>query len=66
MSERLVATIDQPCILCEDTLEVWHVYKDEERKGQGRIEKVAVDHECSFLMELVEERQRTRRSEDDF
>ena len=66
MSERLVATIDLPCILCEDTLEVWHVYKDEERKGQGRIEKVAVDHECSFLMELVEERQRTRRSEDDF
>lgn len=60
MASRLIAVIDQPCVLCEETLETWHVFKDEEREGQERIEKTLVDHQCSFMAELVRERTRDR------
>lgn len=60
MSERLIASIDQPCILCEETLEVWHIFKDEEKNGQERIDRVVVAHRCDFLVALKIERHRKR------
>lgn len=62
MSERLIAVIDQPCVLCEETLELWRVYKDEDQGGQERIEKEDAHHVCTFMAELVAERYRTRRT----
>lgn len=59
--ERLICVVDQPCILCEETLEVWHVFKDEEQKGKERIERRAVAHQCRFLDELRESRRSDRR-----
>ena len=60
VSERLIASIDQPCILCEGTLETWNIYKDEEAKGIERIDRKVVAHTCDFLVALKIERHRSR------
>lgn len=61
MSERLSAVIEQPCVLCEETLEIWNVYIDNLR-GIERIEKVGTDHQCPALADLVAERFRSTRN----
>lgn len=60
MTERILAIVDQPCVLCEETLETWTYYKDDEREGQERIEKTSSAHSCSFIKDLIRERFRDR------
>jgi len=43
-------------VLCEETLETWHVYKMEGKGGLERIERIRTEHDCSFLRALVQER----------
>lgn len=57
MSERLIAAITQPCILCEGDLEEWLVYRDNLR-GIERIERTRLPHVCEALRDLVSERYR--------
>ena len=57
MSERLVAAITQPCILCEGDLEEWMIYRDNLR-GTERVERTRLPHECQALRDLVAERYR--------
>lgn len=57
MSDRLVAAITQPCILCEGDLEEWLIYRDEPR-GIERIERTRLKHDCPVLRDLVAERYR--------
>lgn len=61
MTERILAVVDQPCVLCEETLETWTYFKDEEREGQERIERTSSDHQCSFMADLIAERARALR-----
>ena len=58
VGERLISVIEQPCVLCEGTLEIWRVYGNQEGTKQERIEKESVEHNCSFIAELVHERYR--------
>ena len=57
MSERLIASITQPCILCEGDLEEWLIYRDNLR-GVERVERTRLPHECQALRDLVAERYR--------
>lgn len=55
---RLIAVIDQPCVLCEETLETWTIYRDDETgREQHRI--TPASHVCEPLRDLIAERFRT-------
>jgi hypothetical protein len=60
MSQREVATIVQPCILCEGSMEVWHVYLDEEYDVESIIVE-ELEHECLGMRRLLRERIRNSR-----
>jgi hypothetical protein len=47
--------VAQPCVLCEDELERWHVYRDDER-GEESIEVEPLTHACEALRRLIAER----------
>lgn len=51
-------TVDQPCVLCEETLQEWNVYRDDETR-QERIEIRPVTHACEALRALGLEYVRT-------
>jgi hypothetical protein len=55
VSERVVATIIQPCILCEGDQERWDVWFDEEVSIE-RIEVVPLEHACPGMTRLLRER----------
>lgn len=52
---REVLAVVQPCVLCEEPLEAWTVYRDEET-GQERIDKEPIPHECEAMRRLLRER----------
>ena len=60
MSERAQLVVVQPCVLCEGPLEVWTYFKDDEREGQERIEKITMSHRCDAMTALLRERYETR------
>ncbi len=60
MSQRLIMVVDQPCILCEETLEIWNVFKDEE-SGTEWHEVETRYHRCAPLRALITERFLTAR-----
>ena len=57
MSERIVAVITQPCVLCEGDLEEWTVWHDG-KKSLERIERKRLPHDCQPLKDLISERYR--------
>lgn len=54
---REILTITQPCVLCEEPLEAWHLLRDEET-GEERIEKEPIPHDCDAMRALLRERVR--------
>lgn len=55
MGERLMLVVDQPCILCEETIISQSIFKNEET-GQERIESRGSTHLCGPLRRLIGER----------
>jgi hypothetical protein len=54
---REVVAVDQPCILCEKTLEVWRLFRDDVT-GQECIEQETTEHFCLPMERLLRERAR--------
>jgi hypothetical protein len=52
---RLLMAVQQPCVLCQGTLEQWLVYRDDET-DEERIDKEVVGHHCYAMDALVAER----------
>jgi hypothetical protein len=59
MSQRLCATILQPCILCEQTQERWEVWIDEEYDVEA-IVRVEMVHTCPGMKRVLAERRGTQ------
>jgi hypothetical protein len=55
VGERCVAVIEQPCILCEQVQELWHVLVDEEVSIE-RIVREEQEHTCPGMVRLLRER----------
>jgi hypothetical protein len=55
---REILTVVQPCMLCEEPLEAWHVLRDD-LTGEERIEKEPIPHDCEAMRRLLRERVRT-------
>lgn len=54
---REILTVAQPCVLCEATMEVWVLHRDDET-GAEEIERTPVDHDCPPMRALLAERQK--------
>jgi hypothetical protein len=55
MSFVEILSVEQPCVLCEQALEVWHITRDEET-GEERIEREPAHHVCPQMQALLRER----------
>ncbi len=62
MSEVIIMTILQPCIMCEHPLEQWDVWKDEET-GAEWYDVRPLHHHCEPLRALIRERQAAGRAQ---
>jgi hypothetical protein len=52
---REILCVHQPCILCEGTLQVWTLFRDD-LTGDERIETEDAKHECPAMGALLRER----------
>ena len=54
MSQRAICIVEQPCVLCEQTLQVWTLVIDEETGAEEwSIEDVT--HRCPDMKALMRE-----------
>ncbi len=52
---REILVVHQPCILCENDIQVWTLFRDD-LTGEERIECEDVEHECPAMRALLRER----------
>lgn len=57
MSRRQLLIVEQPCVLCEATLQVWTLLRDDEL-GTEEWTFEDVEHRCADLRRLMRERGR--------
>lgn len=57
MSRRQLLIVEQPCVLCEETLQVWTLLRDDEL-GTEDWTFEDVEHRCTNLRKLMRERGR--------
>lgn len=48
MSQRVLAIVEQPCVLCEATIQLWTLYRDDEVDREQWV-VVDKDHYCTEL-----------------
>jgi hypothetical protein len=57
---RALIVVHQPCILCESTIQIWTLFRDDET-GKQEIVTEDVEHDCPPMKKLRKERvKRTR------
>ncbi len=57
---RALMVVHQPCILCEETIQIWTLFRDDETKEQ-KIVTEDLPHNCEQMRKLRKERvKRTR------
>lgn len=54
MSQRMLMVVEQPCVLCEETLQVWTLLRDEEL-GTEQWSFEDLEHRCTNLRLLMRE-----------